>query len=256
MNLFWLFQLSCLFFRAYGSPIIIAHRGASAHAPENTLQAFELAIKKGAKIIELDVHLTNDQQLVVIHDDSVERTTNGRGTVVNLTLEQIQKLDAGQGQVVPTLAQVVDFVAKRAIINIELKGSGTANSVARLISDYHRRGWQFSNFLVSSFDHDALVEFHEFLPQVKLGKLFEFGFLKNFFANFFNLSLPSSLFSDLSGVQFIGIPINLATTKNIKTIHDHNLVCYVYTINNQKELDSLQNVDGVFSDYLDLNLVA
>ena len=256
MKLVFFFQLTSMVYILKSLPVIIAHRGANAYAPENTLQAFDIALKMDAKIIELDVQLTKDHQLVVIHDDSVDRTTNGHGLVSNFTLEQIQKLDAGHDQVIPTLAQVIDLVSKRAIINIELKSSGTAEPVAKLISDYHERGWQFSDFLVSSFDHDALLQFHNYAPQVKLGKLFEFGVLKNFLANFFNFSLPLSLFYDLSGVQFIGIPINLATTKNIKTIHDHNLVCYVYTINNKKELGNLQHVDGVFSNYLDFNLVA
>ena len=94
--------------------LIIAHRGASGYAPENTLASMELAIKLGCDAIELDIHLTKDQQIVVCHDFTVDRTTNGRGEIENLTLEDIKKLDAGswfsdefKGEKIPTLEEVI-----------------------------------------------------------------------------------------------------------------------------------------------------
>ncbi len=91
----------------------IAHRGASAYEPENTLRAFERAIEMGATMMELDVHLSRDGQPVVIHDPDLSRTTDGTGRVGDLTLEQIQRLDAGLGEHIPTLAEVIDLVRGR-----------------------------------------------------------------------------------------------------------------------------------------------
>jgi glycerophosphoryl diester phosphodiesterase len=103
----------------------IAHRGASAYEPENTLRAFERAIELGATMMELDVHLSRDGQPVIIHDADLSRTTNGSGRVGDLFLEDIQHLDAGLGERVPTLGQVIDLVRGRAQLYIELKGQQT-----------------------------------------------------------------------------------------------------------------------------------
>lgn len=240
----------------YSKPLIIAHRGDSSNASENSLKAFELAINKGAKMVELDVQLSKDQQLIVMHDETVDRTTNGRGLVSSFSIEQLQKLDMAQGQKIPLLREVVELVDRQAIINIEIKDAKAVKLLAKLLNTFLVRGWQYADFLVSSFDNKALAQFHVLLPEVKLGKLFEFGTIKNFLANYFDLSLPKSLFSNLSGVQFIGIPINLATKQNVKTIHAHQLLCYVYTVKKQDQIASLDFVDGLFSDYLPENLIA
>lgn len=113
----------------------VAHRGASAYAPENTLEAFELAITQGAEVIELDVHLTRDNEVVVIHDARVDRTTSGRGEVRAITLDELRSLDAGvwfgerwRGVHVPTLREVVERCANHALIDIELKAGITMAS--------------------------------------------------------------------------------------------------------------------------------
>ena len=108
-------------------PLLIAHRGASAHAPENTLAAFELAIHLGAPAVELDVKLTGDHQVVVLHDQTLDRTTDGKGPLAAHTLEAVKQLDAGsyfspefRGEHVPTLAEVFEAIGKAALINVEL----------------------------------------------------------------------------------------------------------------------------------------
>jgi len=111
----------------------IAHRGASASEPENTLRAFERAIEMGATMLELDVHLSRDGELVVIHDAQLSRTTNGSGHVSDLSLAEIQRLDAGLGEHVPTLGQVIDLVRGRAQLYIELKGQQTPAAVVNTL---------------------------------------------------------------------------------------------------------------------------
>ena len=104
---------------------IIGHRGASGYAPENTLKAFELALTQGCEWLELDVHLL-DSKLIVIHDEQLDRTTSGQGLINDHSLDAIRRLDAGDGEKVPYLDEVIEMVDGRATINIELKGPGTA----------------------------------------------------------------------------------------------------------------------------------
>ncbi len=111
----------------------IAHRGASAYEPENTLRAIERAIEMGATMLELDLHLSSDGYPVVIHDPELARTTDGRGLVSEWTLDQIQRLDAGSGERVPTLSQVINLVRDRAELYLELKGQRTPGAVVEVL---------------------------------------------------------------------------------------------------------------------------
>lgn len=134
------------------APLIIAHRGASRDAPENTITAFALAVEQGADGIELDVRLSADGVPVVMHDASVERTTNGRGAVSKLTVEQLQQLDAGDGRPVPTLDEVFEIFGPTLLYNVELKtgmwpDNNLAAAVAERIDGHHLE----EHVLVSSF---------------------------------------------------------------------------------------------------------
>jgi len=103
---------------------IIGHRGASGYAPENTLESFDLAIRQGVSVIELDVHRCASGELVVIHDETLDRTTNGKGSVAKMTLNELKELDAGNGNSVPALEDVFETVARRVKINIEIRYAG------------------------------------------------------------------------------------------------------------------------------------
>ena len=135
------------------TPLIIAHRGASADAPENTISAFALAAEQSADGIELDVQLSADGVPVIIHDSHVDRTTNGQGAVSKLSLEQLQSLDAGDGRPVPTLDQLFEIFGPTLLYNIELKSgfwpdSNLAAAVAERIEGHHLE----DRVLVSSFN--------------------------------------------------------------------------------------------------------
>jgi len=130
---------------------IYAHRGASAELPENTLPAFARAVELGADGIELDVHLSADGVPVVIHDESVNRTTNGTGNVAELSLDQLKALDAGNGAPIPTLAEVLDLVGGRLHVDIEVKAAAAADAV--LAETSARSNLRFA---ISSFNHDVL----------------------------------------------------------------------------------------------------
>ena len=133
--------------------LVVAHRGASGVAPENTLLAFQLAYEIGADMVELDVQQTEDGELVCIHDYEVNRTTNGSGAVDELSFKEIRHLDAGQGQQIPTLIEVLDFCKGKLKVNIELKVIDIEKQVLSLV---HERG-MISEIMLSSFLHGTLV---------------------------------------------------------------------------------------------------
>ncbi len=133
--------------------VATGHRGAAKLAPENTLKSIQVALELGVDQIEIDVHLSRDNALVVIHDEKVDRTTNGTGYVRDLTLAKLRQLDAGQGEKIPTLEEVVDFVNGRARLQVELKGLGTTEPVIDLLTRYGKP----EQFLLTSFRH-AMVQ--------------------------------------------------------------------------------------------------
>jgi glycerophosphoryl diester phosphodiesterase len=112
---------------------VIAHRGASAYEPENTLRAFETAIRMGADMLELDIHLTREGELIVVHDPEISRTTNGAGDVSAMTLAEAQAFDAGSGEHLPDLREVIALVRGRAQLYVEMKGLFTPEPIVRLL---------------------------------------------------------------------------------------------------------------------------
>lgn len=154
--------------------ICIAHRGASGRWPENTLLAFRRALEAGASWLELDVHLSADGQLVVIHDDSLERTSNGFGLVGQYSFEQLRRLDAGCGEEIPLLAEVLNLAAGKATVNIELKGVGTGEPVARLLQQrFVAACSQPTEILASSLNEKELRSLAYHSPQVPLALVAE-----------------------------------------------------------------------------------
>ncbi len=148
----------------------IGHRGAKGLEPENTLRSIRRALDLGVDGVEIDVYFV-DGQLVVIHDDTLERTTNGRGRVEEQSFDYLRSLDAGKGEKIPTLCEVFETVNRRAFINIELKGRNTAMPVFELIEEYcDSKGWKKEDFLVSSFDHRELGKLKS--RGIRLGPLF------------------------------------------------------------------------------------
>ena len=147
--------------------IITGHRGAAKLEPENTLRSIQKAIDLGVDQIEIDVHLTRDLHLVVIHDPTVDRTTNGHGTVAGLTLQEIKQLDAGKGERIPTLQEVVELVRGKVILQIELKGPDTAEPVVRTVEG---NGIE-REVVLTSFVHNRLHEARRLNPNIALGAL-------------------------------------------------------------------------------------
>ncbi|MGE4580135.1 MAG: glycerophosphodiester phosphodiesterase [Desulfuromonadales bacterium] len=155
--------------------LVWAHRGASSQAPENTMAAFLAAEAAGASGIELDVHLSRDGVAVVIHDETLERTTNGQGPVSRRTYQEIRALDAGswfgpafRGEGVPSLEEVMAWAGGRLRLNIEIKAAEAGLAVLDLQERYPD-----VNVLLSSFNHRLLAKIHRMDPELALGYLVE-----------------------------------------------------------------------------------
>jgi glycerophosphoryl diester phosphodiesterase len=163
-------------------PLLVAHRGSSGSAPENTLASFRQAVADGADMIELDVRLSRDGHLVVLHDRTVNRTTNGRGKVWDLTLDELKALDAGSwfgkrfaGEHIPTLNDVVELLPSDLPINIEVKTDGQPRTVppfeSRLVHFIRDMGIAH-RIIVSSFDHAFLRRLHRLDRSFAIGVLY------------------------------------------------------------------------------------
>ncbi len=220
--------------------IIIAHRGASGNFPENTMLAFRQALAAGATWLELDVHLSADGELVVIHDEKLARTTNGTGLVSELPMIELQQLDAGQGELVPSLSEVLDLTAGKATVNIELKGRGTAGPVAEMLQGRFSAGTtSVAEILVSSLNEEDLVKFAERLSTVRVAPVAELMDWR-----FWAWAKAVSAWSVHVG--------RYAITQHVATEAKRlGMRLFSFTVNDQQTLDRFRNwgVDGVFTDY-------
>lgn len=226
--------------------LCIGHRGARGHAPENTLLSIDTGVRLGADMIEFDVQLC-DQQLVVIHDPRLERTTNGEGRVDQVSFEYLRGLDAGQGQQVPTLQEVLDLVEARVPINVEIKSaSGTGARVAGALRDALADGWSPAQFLVSSFHLPELYEFKQIAPEIPIAALV------------CGVPLDWAACAVEVGASALNISAEFADPRLIHDAHTRGLKVYAYTVNHPKDITALRDagLDGVFSDYPDRVLAA
>jgi glycerophosphoryl diester phosphodiesterase len=227
-------------------PLVIAHRGASAEAPENTIAAFELAITHGADGIALDIHLSRDDQPVVIHDFTLERTTDGRGRVRDRTVRELKRLDAGgwhgapfQGQRIQTLQEVFERFRDRTRFWIELKGGsdlhrGIEERVVSMIEVYD----VLERTFVQSLDAKALDRIGRLNPEVQLGIL---------------TTEPAIGALIRSGIAAHAIcpDAHLVTAHDIGEIRQAGLDCYVWTVNEPAQMDRLVawGVSGIITDW-------
>jgi glycerophosphoryl diester phosphodiesterase len=237
------------------NPVVFAHRGASAHAPENTLAAFQLAWEQGAQAIEFDVKLTSDGHIVIIHDQTVDRTTNGTGFVARLPLAALRELDAGswlpadtmrgdgyfRGEKIPTLDEVFETIGKKLFMNVELTNYSTPfdGLVPKAVATVKRHALEKCILFSSFFPHN-LINAARLLPQTPRAQLIFPGWA--------------------GGWQYAwGRSINIqaehpfagnVTQKFVDDAHARGRRVYAWTVNAPEEMRLLKSmsVDGIFSD--------
>lgn len=232
--------------------IIIAHRGASAHYPENTMIAFRKAVEMNAEMIELDVALSKDGVPVVFHDTRLNQHTNGRGYLTNHTLDELKQLDAGSwfgpqfsGQTIPTLREVIAFASDTIALNIEIKPEAVSDSIAdgiekkvvELVEEFDMQ----NHVLFSSFDYRALLHFKELAPQVPVALLYSRGQS--------NHLLPNQLVKKYN-VDAFNCSYRQLSKKWIANLNQYRIPSFVYTINSKRRMQKLieAGVNGIFTD--------
>ena len=215
----------------------IGHRGARAYEPENTLSSFRRALELGVDAVELDVRKTRDNELVVIHNADVNKTTDGSGAVNELTLEEIQRFATEKGEHVPTLENVLDAVAKRVKVLVELKETGTEEQVISLI----RKKRLTENVIIISFHEDALRKVRELSDEVETGLIYVRH--KN----------PIQTALDLKAEYLLPL-YRFTHSSNVRKAHQAGLKVIVWSINNKEEVDEYKKkgVDGIASDRPDI----
>lgn len=226
--------------------LCIGHRGARGHAPENTLLSIDTGMRLGADMIEFDVQRCDDQ-LVVIHDPRLERTTSGEGRVDKVRFDYLRSLDAGRGQQIPTLQEVLDLVEARLPLNVEIKSAaGTGAMVASLLRDALADGWSASQFLVSSFHLPELYEFKQMAPEIPVAALV------------CGVPLDWAACAIELGASALNISAEFADARLVHDAHSRGLKVYAYTVNHPDDIRALREagIDGVFSDYPDRVLAA
>ncbi len=239
-------------------PIIFAHRGASAHAPENTLAAFELALRQGADAVELDAKLTSDGQIVVIHDQTVDRTTDGAGTVRKMTLAELRKLDAGshfditfQGEPIPTLEEVLKAIGQLTFINIELTNyASLTDELPQKTAALVKRLKLTRRVMFSSFNPIALRRVGHLLPDTPIG-LLAFPGGKGWLARSWFGRL-------LVRYQALNPEHGDISERMLKNMHGMGRGVFTYTVNDPQEMQRLfqLGVDGIFTDEIALAVQA
>jgi glycerophosphoryl diester phosphodiesterase len=231
---------------------VTAHRGFSGQAPENTPAAFQAAIAAGADMIELDVHLTRDNEVVVIHDDTLERTTNGKGHVAEKTLAKLKGLDAGSwfnsrfaAERIPTLAEVLEIARNRILVNIELKKGKnfpyTMEELADRTLAVVEKAGMTDQVLFSSFDPAAVNRIKEKAPRLPIALIVDKPWEK-----------PED---PGGGVRYT--TLNCRTTvldqENIRRAHTAGIRVHVWTVNTKEAMEKFiaLGVDGIITNHPD-----
>ncbi|WP_085504912.1 glycerophosphodiester phosphodiesterase [Thalassobacillus devorans] len=233
----------------------IAHRGASGYAPENTMAAFEKSVEMKADMFELDVQMSKDGELVVIHDTTVDRTTDGTGSVKDLTLEELKSLDAGSwfgesftGETIPTLSEVLDEYRGRTGILIELKSPslypGIEQKVAEELTARNLDKPENEKIIVQSFNHESMQKFHELLPQVPVGVLLGYS--------------PEGISDEQldrykAYADYVNPSKSMVDASLVERIHDYNMKTHPWTVRDRESANFLleAGADGIITDYPD-----
>jgi glycerophosphoryl diester phosphodiesterase len=228
--------------------LLIAHRGASGHAPENTMAAFKKAVSLGATFIETDLQLTRDARLVAIHDETVNRTTNGKGAVHDMTLAELRRLDAGSwfgsefaGERIPTLDEVLDFAKKYDVIfYLEMKPGGSWGGEHALIGSLRSSG-EIARTIVISFDAAILANVRKIEPTLMTALLYDGQIEK---------PLDQAL---KVGARQLAIRGDLVNPLLLTAAREKDLQVVCWTVNHSAHMRLLMDagVDGIMSDYPD-----
>ena len=215
----------------------IAHRGAAGHAPENTLAALEVAIQLGVDMVEFDVQRSADGALVLFHDRTVDRTTNGEGSVESLPLTVLRGLDAGEGERIPLLEEALACLNGRAGAMIELKVRGIAAEVRATV-----KATQFQSPLIyASFFHEELLTVRKLMPDAQTLALIE------------GASIHLTAFAIDAKATHVGLALDFVTPALVQALQAQGIKVFVYTVDEPENIARMKRlgVDGIISNFPD-----
>ncbi len=219
------------------NPLRIGHRGAAGYAPENTLAALELGIKYGVDMVEFDVRRSADGALVLLHDDLVDRTTNGEGRIEDLSLSVLRELDAGRGERIPLLEEALACLSGRAGAMIELKVRGIAADVCALVKAVDFQGI----VIYASFFHEELLTVRRLI-----GDAFTLALIED-------VPIPSTAFATDAQATHVGLALDAVTPSLVKAIQEQGSKVFVYTVDESTDIARMKQlgVDGIISNFPD-----
>ncbi len=239
-----------------GEPVIIAHRGASGVAPENTLPSIDSALAAGADYIEIDVHLTKDNAVMVMHDETVNRTTNGKGKLTNMTSSEVRLLDAGSwfskeftGVKVPLFEEVIRHINGRAKLLIEIKKRKQYKNIEKEIIDIIRRNKAEDWCEIQSFNDEALEMINKIAPKIKLHKLIIFKFRLIPYA--FDGKITRFSMEKYAFTKAINVHHQFCTNAFSRLVHTHNKEIYIWGCRKEKSCMPIKSSgwDGIINDF-------
>jgi len=219
----------------------IGHRGAKGHLTENTLESINLALGMGIDGIEIDVHLCASGELVVFHDFTLDRLSNGFGEITAQTYDQLQELTLKGGYKIPLLTDVLDLIEGKCSINIELKGLHTAKPTCDIISKYIDKGWEYANILVSSFQENELLEVKKINPHILIAVLSK-------------ASVEEAIeWGKILNATAIHPSLGIITRQSVKDAHSQGFNVNVWTVNEPEDIARMIEfgVDGIITDFPD-----
>lgn len=224
------------------SVIKFGHRGAKGHLAENTLESIQKAMDFNVDAIEIDVHRCKTGELIVFHDFTLDRTTNGSGEVAKKSWDELKVLKVEDHFRIPLLKEVLDLITNRVRINIELKGSNTASGTAGIIKEYVSAGeWTYHDFLVSSFQKNELYQIHHINKEIPIAVLSKAS-----------VSEAIELGKEL-GATAIHPSLGIITRDSVRDSHNAGFKVNVWTVNEPKDIIRMKKfgVDGIISDFPD-----
>ncbi|MDR5589216.1 glycerophosphodiester phosphodiesterase [Christiangramia sp. SM2212] len=220
----------------------IGHRGAKAHVAENTLESIQKALEIGVDMIEIDVHKCASGELWVIHDFTLDRTTNGSGEIAKRTAEELKKLRIEGQFKIPLLTEVLELIEGKCLINIELKGLNTAPPVCKLVKEKIASSkWEYADFIISSFQKNELFEVRKNDQEIPIAVLSK-------------ASVPEAIeLGKRLKASAIHPSLGIITRDNTKLSQENGFKINVWTVNEREDMQRMIDfgVDGIISDYPD-----
>ncbi|WP_234859427.1 glycerophosphodiester phosphodiesterase [Aquimarina aquimarini] len=219
---------------------IFGHRGAAGLIAENTLESVEIALLHNVDGIEIDIHCCKTGELVVIHDETLDRTTNGKGNVKDYSLEDLKQYSTQEGYAIPTLDQVLDLIDGQCLLNIELKGKDTVIPTIKVLEKYIRNtNWEYNDFIISSFDHEQLFELKKSTSHFKIGVLTEKSVVE---------ALPIAKKLDAFSIH---PSIEILTRDQVDLAREVGFDVYVWTVNDKELIKKSKfwKVEGIITDF-------